>query len=92
MRSAPDLRLLAALAGQVGVAFKSRCVVADFAREVDGGWTFMEAGPGSCAGAVHKGAYKAAAARLRGESSLVRPDAVGGIFEGAAEQMRPRKP
>jgi hypothetical protein len=34
--SAGDLRLLEALAGRVGMAFRSRCVVADFARDVGG--------------------------------------------------------
>jgi len=82
--SAADLRLLAALAGRVGAAFRSRCVVADFAREVGGCWTFIEAGPGSCAGTAHEEVFKAVAARLRGENRAVRSDAVGGIFEGAA--------
>jgi hypothetical protein len=80
--SAADLRLLATLAGRVGAALQSQCVVADFAREAGGGWTFIEAGPGSCAGTSHEGVFKAVAARLRGERSIVRADAVGGIFDG----------
>src|SRR5258708_21338705 len=82
--SKADLGLLATLAGRVGGSFRSRCVVADFAREVGGEWTFIEAGRGSCAGTAHEEVFKAVAARLRGERSTVRPDAVGGIFEGAA--------
>jgi hypothetical protein len=83
--SSGDLRQLAALAGRVGAAFGSRCVVADFAREVGGSWVFIEAGPGSCAGTSHEDVFKAVVAKLRGESRLVRPDAVGGIFEEVAE-------
>jgi hypothetical protein len=83
--SAEDLRLLEALAGRVGRAFRSRCVVADFAREVGGGWAFIEAGPGSCAGTAHEGVFKAVAAKIRGENRPIPPDDVGGTFEGAAE-------
>ena len=79
--TAEDLRLLAALAQRVGAAFRSRCVVADFAREISGQWTFIEAGPGSCAGTVHEQVFKAVAARLRGEKRDVLSNAVGGIFD-----------
>jgi hypothetical protein len=78
-----DLRLLQALARRVGMAFRSRCVVVDFAREVGGSWTFIEAGPGSCAGTAHEEVFKAVASRLRGEGRHARPDAVGAVFEGA---------
>jgi hypothetical protein len=78
--SAVDLRLLAELAGRVGTTFQSRCVVADFAREVSGRWTFIEAGPGSCAGTAHEGVFKAVAAKLRGENWAFSPDAVCGLF------------
>jgi hypothetical protein len=78
--SAVDLWLLAGLAGRVGVPFRSRCVVADFAREVSGNWAFIEAGPGSCAGTAHEAVFKAVAANLRGESGVVPSDAVGGTF------------
>lgn len=75
-----DLSELAALAARVGAAFGSRCVVADFARRKRGGWVFIEAGPGSCAGTAHEGVFKAVAARLRGEVPSLRSDSVGGLF------------
>jgi hypothetical protein len=76
-----DLRLLSDLAARVGSAFQSRCVAADFAREIGGQWLFIEAGPGSCAGTAHEAVFKAVASQLRGEVSAVRCDAVGGTFE-----------
>jgi hypothetical protein len=75
-----DLQQLAALSRQVGSAFASRCVVADFARETNGSWLFIEAGPGSCAGTAHEGVFKAVAARLRGDELTVPPGDLGGIF------------
>ncbi len=75
-----DLRTLRELAQWVGAAFRSRCVVADFAREARGGWLFVEAGPGSCAGTAHETVFKSAAARLRGEELAVPPSPVGGLF------------
>jgi hypothetical protein len=79
-----ELRALREMAGRVGAAFRSRCVAADFARRAGGGWLFIEAGPGSCAGTAHEAVFKGVAARLRGESRPVGPDAVGGFFEGTA--------
>jgi hypothetical protein len=79
--AAADLHLLQQLSRRVGEAFRSRCVVADFARETAGAWLFIEAGPGSCAGTAHEAVFKAVAARLRGEAYPVRSDAVGGVFE-----------
>lgn len=75
-----DLRTLSELAAQVGAGFRSRCVVADFAREVTGRWLFIEAGPGSCAGTAHEAVFKAVAHRLRGEVHAVSGDVVGGTF------------
>ena len=80
-----DLRTLAELAGRIGSAFRSRCVAADFAREADGIWLFIEAGPGSCAGTAHEGVFKAVAARLAGKARAFQADRVGGLFEAAAE-------
>jgi hypothetical protein len=80
--SRDDLRELRALAGRVGAAFRSRCVVADFARRKRGGWVFVEAGPGSCAGTAHESVFKAVAARLRGETRAVAASPAGGAFEG----------
>jgi ATP-grasp domain-containing protein len=79
--SAGDLRMLAELAGRVGSAFRSRCVVADFAREARGGWLFIEAGPGSCAGTAHEDVFKAVVARLGGGDWMIKGDALGGLFE-----------
>ena len=76
-----DLRAIAAMARAVGRAFRSRLVAADFARQRDGDWVFIEAGPGSCAGTAHEAVFKAVASRLRGERPPLRTDAVGGPFE-----------
>lgn len=77
---AEDIDLLAELAARVGSAFRSRCVAADFARLAGGGWSFLEAGPGSCAGTAHEAVYKAVASRLLGiERPLVGDEAGGPI-------------
>jgi hypothetical protein len=68
------------LAGEVGSVFRSRLVVADFARGVDGGWWFIEAGPGSCAGTGHEEVFKAVARRLRGEEPKLQDGVVGGLL------------
>jgi hypothetical protein len=82
--SANDLATLRRLANQVGVAFCSRLVAADFARGVDGRWWFIEAGPGSCAGTAHQAVFQAVARRLRGEAVGIEGDAVGGPLGPAA--------
>jgi hypothetical protein len=73
-----DLESLRHLAREVGSAFRSRLVAADFARGVDGLWWFIEAGPGSCAGTGHEAVFKAVARRLRGEEPEVWGDMMGG--------------
>ncbi len=73
-----DLLVLADFAARVGSAFRSRLVVADFARLRDGAWYFIEAGPGSCAGTEHEAVFKAVAGRLRGEKRKLDADDVGG--------------
>jgi hypothetical protein len=80
--SAADLEVLAKLGREVAGAFRSALVAADFAREKDGGWIFIEAGPGSCAGTGHEAVFKAVARRLRGETVGTVQDAVGGILSG----------
>jgi hypothetical protein len=75
-----DLAELRRLAAEVARAFRSRLVVADFARGVDGRWWFIEAGPGSCAGTGHEAVFKAVARKLRGEESEIRVDEVGGLL------------
>jgi hypothetical protein len=78
--SADDLTTLRELASKVGSAFRSRLVVADFARGVDGRWWFIEAGPGSCAGTGHEAVFKTVARRLRSEKLELWGDAVGGLL------------
>jgi hypothetical protein len=73
-----ELRCLAQLARSVGSVFRSRLVVADFAKLPTGEWSFIEAGPGSCAGTAHEKVFKAVASRLVGESQLLTADSVGG--------------
>lgn len=79
-----ELNSLEALAREVGRAFGSRLVAADFAQEKNGEWTFIEAGPGSCAGCAHEAVFKAVARRVQGENVLVPSDAVGGGFARVA--------
>jgi hypothetical protein len=76
--SAEDLAELRRLAGAVASTFRSRLLVADFGRGVDGRWWFIEAGPGSCAGTAHERVFKSVARRLRGEAPVLQGDAVGG--------------
>jgi hypothetical protein len=76
--SAGDLTTLRQWAGEVGAAFRSRLVVADFARGRDGRWWFIEAGPGNCAGTDHEPVFKAIARQLRGEAPELVADIVGG--------------
>jgi hypothetical protein len=68
--SASDLEILRRMAGEIASAFRSRLVVADFARGNDGRWWFIEAGPGSCAGTAHEAVFKAVARRVRGDKNL----------------------
>jgi hypothetical protein len=78
--AADDLAMLRRLAGEVASAFRSRLVVADFARGNDGRWWFIEAGPGSCAGTGHEAVFKGVACRLRREEFEPVGDAVGGML------------
>jgi hypothetical protein len=80
--SSADLRLLAQMAFDVGRAFRSRLIAADFARQENGEWIFIEAAPGSCAGTAHEAVFKEVASRLCGQTLPLRSDAVGGNFEG----------
>ena len=75
-----SLRTLEGLARRVGAAFRSRLVVADFARDVRGRWVFIEAGPGSCAGTAHEHVFKSVAARLRGDRFDFAADNTGSLF------------
>lgn len=77
-----DLDVLRTYASDVATAFRSRGVVADFARRRRGGWIFIEAGPISAAGTAHEGVFRAVAQRLMGERPAAVADAVGGAFSG----------
>ena len=76
-----DLRILSDLAREVGRAFRSQLIVADFARQKNGEWIFIEAGPGSCAGTAHEAVFKTVASRLCGNKLPLRSDLIGGSFE-----------
>jgi hypothetical protein len=65
---------------EIASAFRSRLMVANFARGLDGKWWFIEAGPGSCAGTGHEAVFKAVARRLRGEKLEGKGDTVGGTL------------
>ena len=78
-----DLQTLEMLSRRVGSAFRSRLVVADFARDARGEWVFIEAGPGSCAGTAHEQVFKSVAARLGGDRYEFTGDNTGGVFATA---------
>jgi hypothetical protein len=73
-----DLERLADMTRRIGSAFRTRLLVADFARLRSGPWCLIEAGPGSCAGTSHEGVFKTVALDLRGEAATAPADAVGG--------------
>ena len=75
-----DLQTIEGLSRRVGGAFRSRLVVADFARDVRGKWIFIEAGPGSCAGTAHEQVFKSVAMRLCGQNTMFTGDNTGGVF------------
>lgn len=66
--SASDLDSLEVMGREVGRAFRSRLVAADFGREKSGNWTFIEAGPGSCAATAHETVFKSVASLARRRS------------------------
>ncbi|HBP16365.1 MAG TPA: hypothetical protein DEA08_01050 [Planctomycetes bacterium] len=75
-----DLEHLREQAGRIGKAFHSRLVVADFVRLEGGGWAFLEAGPGSCAGTGHEAVFKSVASRLMGAELPLEGDRIGGLL------------
>jgi hypothetical protein len=75
-----DLELLAELAAKVGGAFGSRLIVADFIRDRQGDWHFLEAGPGAVAGTAHEAVFKFVAEMIRGTATPIQGDAVGGAL------------
>jgi hypothetical protein len=78
--SSGDLAVLYEHSIRIGTAFRSRLVVADFARLTSGGWIFIEANPGSAAGTAHEGVFTAVARKLTGEIPGAVGDRVGGFF------------
>lgn len=78
--SPADLAVLHKHSIKIGGVFRSRLVVADFARLTKGGWIFIEANPGSAAGTAHEAVFTAVARKLLGESSAAVGDRVGGLF------------
>jgi len=77
----------AELSRRVASAFRSRLIVADFARNSEGDWIFIEAGPGSCAGTGHENVFKSVAARLCGERFDFAGDNVGGVFPAGRQPV-----
>ncbi len=78
--SQSDLLHLSSLAEKVASAFGSRCIVVDFARELQRGWTFIDAGSGSSASTDHEGVFKAVASKLCGKNFLFHSNPVGGVL------------
>lgn len=78
--SQSDLMQLSSLAEEIASAFGSRCLVVDFAREVQRGWTFIDAGSGSSASTDHEGVFKAVASKLCGKSFPFHANTVGGVL------------
>ena len=75
-----ELTLLATFAEQVATAFSARCVVVDFALELERGWTFIDAGSGSSASTDHESVFKAVASKLVGKKFTSHSNAVGGVL------------
>lgn len=53
-------------------------MVADFVRDRQGSWWFLEAGPGTAAGTAHEAVFKFVADQLRGGNTPLVGDMVGG--------------
>lgn len=75
---ANDLALLSNNATQVGSAFSSRLIAADFVRDRSGKWHFLEAGPGAVAGTAHEAVFKYVGDIVQGGKPSLHGDAVGG--------------
>lgn len=75
-----DKTIIFNYASQIGKSFTSRLIVADFAKLKNGKWTFIEAGPGSCAGTGHEEVFKAVACELLGHKYAFTGNKIGGLF------------
>lgn len=78
---AKDLAILRGYAKAISRAFRSRGVMADFAKLRSGDWIFIEAGPVSAAGTAHEAVFRAVAKRLCGQEPEEFSDRVGGVFQ-----------
>lgn len=78
--SSEDLTRLRELAAKVAKPFKSRLIVADFVRDIQCSWHFLEAGPGAVAGTAHELVFKYVANRLIGNETKLESDSVGGLL------------
>lgn len=76
--SPADLSQLKSMAALVAKPFRSRLIAADFVRDTNHNWHFMEAGPGAVAGTAHEAVFKYVASRLIGNETDLAGDAVGG--------------
>ena len=76
-----DKTIIFDYASKIGKSFTSCLIVADFARLKNGGWTFIEAGPGSCAGTGHEQVFKSVACKLLGRQYSFAGDKMGGFFD-----------
>lgn len=72
------LSLIQQMAAEIGRAFRSRLIAADFVRDTAGDWHFLEAGPGAAAGNAHERVFKFVAQRLVGQPGELADDRVGG--------------
>ena len=75
-----DKTIIFDYASQIGKSFTSRLIVADFAKLKNGKWTFIEAGPGSCAGTGHEEIFKSVACKLLGRKYVFAGNKIGGFF------------
>jgi hypothetical protein len=75
---ADELTLLAEMGTRIGSAFGAFLMVADFVRDLDGRWHFLEAGAGSAAGTAHEAVFKFVAQTILGANPRLTADRVGG--------------
>jgi hypothetical protein len=78
--SLADLMCIAEYAKRIAMPFTSRLIAADFVRNKNGSWYFLEAGPGACSGTAHESVFKAVASKLVGRAFDLRSDKVGGLL------------
>ncbi len=70
--------MISGWAEQIGSVFKSRLICADFVRDRQGHWHFVEAGPGAVCGTAHERVFKFVGESIRGNAAMIEGDAVGG--------------